>query len=83
MKTKTFGDELIESMKEAVQMQRGRHAAKKSKDTVTIRPFIDFKPAEIKTIRGKAGMSASIFAKVLGVSMIPESSTSFFSPMTS
>jgi putative transcriptional regulator len=69
MKKNTFGDELIESMQEAVQIQRGRHAAKKTKDTVTVRPYIEFKPSEIKTIRGKAGMSASIFAKVLGVSI--------------
>ena len=68
MKKKTFGDELIESMREAVQMQRGRHAAKKTKDSVIVRPYIEFKPSEIKTIRGKAGMSASVFAKVLGVS---------------
>jgi putative transcriptional regulator len=68
MKEKTFGKELIDSMKEAVQMQHGRYAAKKTKDTVTVRPYIDFKPSEIKNLRGKAGMSASVFAKVLGVS---------------
>jgi putative transcriptional regulator len=69
MKEKTFGDELIESMTEALKIHRGRHAAKKSKDTVTVRPYTDFKPAEIKDLRSKSGMSASVFAKVLGVSI--------------
>ena len=69
MKSKTFGDELIESMNEAVKMHRGRQAAKKTKDTVTVRPYIEFKPSQIKNIRGRAGMSASVFAKVIGVSI--------------
>jgi hypothetical protein len=35
MNEKTFGNELIDSMKEAVKMQNGRYAAKKTKGTVT------------------------------------------------
>ena len=70
MKEKTFGNELIDSMKEAVRMKHGRCAAKNTKDTVTVRPYIDFKPSEIKNLRGKAGMSASVFAKVIGVSTV-------------
>jgi len=70
MKNTQFGDDLITSLTQAVKIRKGRLAAKKSKDTVQVSPIKEYNPVQIKQLRKKIGMSASVFAKVLGVSTV-------------
>jgi putative transcriptional regulator len=53
-------DKLVESIKQAGKIRRGEMKASRS---------FDFKPADIKSIRGRLRMSQSEFALMIGVSL--------------
>jgi putative transcriptional regulator len=59
MKNKDF-DNLIQSVKQAGKIRRGEIKARRT---------FEFKPADIKSIRDKLGMSQSEFAMMIGVSI--------------
>ena len=63
-----LGKELIEACKEIIEIQEKRKLARLNKKSVAILPVNNFKPEEIKSIRQKFEMTASVFAKMLGVS---------------
>lgn len=68
MKHSELGNEVIEGLNEIVSIEKGRRAAKLSKDSVSILPMEEFKPGDISLMRHKFEMSISVFAEVLGVS---------------
>lgn len=68
MKHSELGNEIIQGLNEIITLEKGRKAARLSKDSVSILPLDEFKPADIKIMRQKFEMSLSVFAKVLGVS---------------
>jgi putative transcriptional regulator len=68
MKHSKLGKEIIEGLKEIIEIQEKRKLAKLNKNSVAILPIDNFKPEEIKLIRQKFEMSASVFAKMLGIS---------------
>ena len=67
MRTK-LGLEIEEGLKEIIEIQEKRKLARLNKNSVAILPMTNFKPEDIKSIRQKFEMSASVFAKMLGVS---------------
>ena len=71
-KKSTFGQQLIESAREAVQIERGeREAARTSKYTAAeaeVEPPPQYVSERIKEIREKMGLSQPVFAAALNVS---------------
>ena len=60
-------DDIKLGLEQAVEYEKGNLKAKKT--TITILPLDTFSANEIKEIRLKAGMTQSVFAKYLGVSV--------------
>lgn len=59
-------DGIAKGLTEAIEFEKGKIAARR--DIVKVTPPSEFSAAEIKNIRGKAGMTQVVFANVLGVS---------------
>jgi len=68
MKHSELGNEIIEGLTEVISIEKGRKAARLSKDSVSIIPMDEFTSDDIKMMRHKFEMSLSVFAEAIGVS---------------
>jgi len=64
----TIGENLINSLEEAIKYEKGEKVKGLKSHTITVAPLPDYKGKEIKEIRNELGLTQSIFAYVLGVS---------------
>jgi putative transcriptional regulator len=64
----TIGENLINSLEEAIKFEKGEKVKGLKSQTITVAPLPDYKGKEIKEIRNKLGLTQSIFAYVFGVS---------------
>ena len=64
----TIGENLINSLEEAIKYEKGKKVKGLKSHTITVAPLPDYKGKEIKEIRNELGLTQSIFAYVLGVS---------------
>ena len=65
----TPGELAIESLKQAVDYEKGKKTKGIRVKKYTIEPVPKFKGPAIKKIRNNLGLSQSMFAKILGVSI--------------
>ena len=64
----TIGENLINSLEEAIKYEKGEKVKGLKSHTITVAPLPDYKGKEIKEIRNELGLTQSIFGYVLGVS---------------
>jgi len=64
----TIGENLINSLEEAIKYEKGEKVKGLKSHTMTVAPLPDYQGKEIKEIRNELGLTQSIFAYVLGVS---------------
>ncbi len=60
-------DDIKTGLSEAIEYEKGNLKAKTT--TITIAPIMTFAPVEIKSIRNSTGLTQSLFAKFMGVSV--------------
>lgn len=60
-------ESIMTGLDQAVDYEKGIGKAKKT--TITVEPLPEFSPEEIKNIRNELGLTQSLFAAVLGVSV--------------
>ncbi len=65
----TIGENLINSLEEAIKFENGEKVKGIKSHFITVAPLPDFNGKEIKEIRNKLGLTQSIFAYVFGVSI--------------
>lgn len=64
----TVGENLINSLEEAIKYEKGEKVKGLKSHTITVAPLPDYQGKEIREIRNELGLTQSIFAFVLGVS---------------
>lgn len=64
----TIGENLINSLNEAIKYEKGEKVKGLKTYTITVAPLPNYQGKEIKEIRNELGLTQSIFAYVLGVS---------------
>ncbi len=60
-------DDIKTGLNEAIEYEKGNLKAKTT--TITIAPVASFAPIEIKNIRNSTGLTQTLFAKFMGVSV--------------
>lgn len=65
----TVGEGIIEGLKQAVDYEKGKKAKGVRVRKYAVEPLPKYKGQDVKKIRQKLGLSQSMFAKVLGVSI--------------
>jgi putative transcriptional regulator len=68
-KNLSVAESLIHSLEEAVKYEKGKKVNGVKTNSITIAPLPDYKANKIKEIRNKLGLTQSIFAYAIGVSI--------------